>query len=215
MRYLAAAVLLVLACADLAWAGKEFQPPHANEAKTYPAHEAHPEEQVTVAIDPYDTPAKTGIFKVDWQGHGYLPVFFVVTNDGDEPVSLQKMKVEWVTARRTKLQPASDAELARRLSQVKNLSTNTFPVPLPRKNPERGLTKEARQEIDRAQFRALTVAPHSTQSGFLFFDVAGISQPIAGAHVYVEGLQNSQGKELFYFEIPLPPPSSPGISSAN
>jgi hypothetical protein len=47
------------------------------------------------------------------------------------------------------------------------------------------------------------VEPHSTQSGFMFFDVSGISVPLAGAHFYLTGVRNSKGDELMYFEVPL------------
>ena len=45
--------------------------------------------------------------------------------------------------------------------------------------------------------------PHATRGGFLFFDVEGIDDPLAGAHLYVSGLRNSQGQELIFFDIPL------------
>jgi hypothetical protein len=47
------------------------------------------------------------------------------------------------------------------------------------------------------------VEPHATQAGFLFFDVEGISEALAGAHLYLTGLRNSEGGELMFFDIPL------------
>ena len=47
------------------------------------------------------------------------------------------------------------------------------------------------------------VAPHTTQSGFLFFDVENVKQPVAGAHLYLTGVLDGRGNELMYFEIPL------------
>jgi hypothetical protein len=67
-------------------------------------------------------------------------------------------------------------------------------------------------EIESSQFAAKAVEPHTTQSGFLFFDVEGISTPLAGAHIYVTGVNDPQGNELMYFEIAmekyLSPPST-------
>jgi hypothetical protein len=37
----------------------------------------------------------------------------------------------------------------------------------------------------------------------LFFDVSGLSTPLAGAHFYLTGLQNAKGDDLMYFEIPM------------
>ena len=59
------------------------------------------------------------------------------------------------------------------------------------------------EEIQSAQFGARAVEPHTTQSGFLFFDVSGISTPLAGAHFYLTGVRDSNGDELMYFEITL------------
>ena len=50
---------------------------------------------------------------------------------------------------------------------------------------------------------AKAVEPHSTQVGFLFFDVSGISVPLAGAHFYLTGVRDARGNELMYFEVPL------------
>jgi hypothetical protein len=54
-----------------------------------------------------------------------------------------------------------------------------------------------------AIFANVPVTPHSTNSGFLFFDVAGISDPEAGAHLYIYGIKSGT-QELFYFDIPMP-----------
>jgi hypothetical protein len=66
-----------------------------------------------------------------------------------------------------------------------------------------GISQKALDELDAAQFAAKAIEPKSTQSGFLFFDVAGISTPLAGAHLYISGLHDSKGNELMYFEIPM------------
>jgi hypothetical protein len=58
-------------------------------------------------------------------------------------------------------------------------------------------------EIESSQFAAKAVEPHTTQSGFLFFDVGDIAAPLAGAHIYVTGVNDAKGTELFYFDIPL------------
>jgi hypothetical protein len=47
------------------------------------------------------------------------------------------------------------------------------------------------------------VEAHATQAGFLFFDVEGIDDPLAGAHLYISGVRNGQGQELIFFDISL------------
>ena len=60
-----------------------------------------------------------------------------------------------------------------------------------------------RDEIQNAQFAAKAVEPHSTQAGFLFFDIRDISDPLAGAELDITKVHNSQGGELMFFEIPF------------
>ena len=40
-------------------------------------------------------------------------------------------------------------------------------------------------------------------AGFLFYDVNGLQDPLKGAHLYLRMLHSADGKDLFYFEIPL------------
>jgi hypothetical protein len=196
--------LLILVCmtALCLWASKEFVKPAAKPAATYPAHDAHPDEKVTIAADPYDLTEKAQIFSVHWGEEGFLPVFLVITNDGDQPVSLIDMQTEFITTRRDKIPAATNDDLYRRLAHISGGGTSPLPLPIPRK-PKGSLSKKTQDEINEAQFSAKLVEPHSTQAGFVFFDVSGISAPEPGAHIYVTGLRNSKGTELMYFEIAL------------
>src|SRR5256885_11095177 len=85
--------------------GKSFVKPTAKSAINYPAHDFHRDEQAAVAADPYDTPEKAKIFSIDFAAHGFLPVFFVVTNDGNQPISLANMEVKIITGNHSKLTP--------------------------------------------------------------------------------------------------------------
>ena len=46
---------------------------------------------------------------------------------------------------------------------------------------------------------------HSTQSGFLFFDIQDVANPVQGAHLYLYGMRDAGGTELMYFDIPVAP----------
>ena len=59
--------------------------PHAENAATYPSHDAHSDEKVTIAIDLYNTSPKDDIFNTRYVQEGILPVFLVITNDGNKP----------------------------------------------------------------------------------------------------------------------------------
>jgi hypothetical protein len=185
-------------------AAKEFVMPAAQPARTYPAHDDHPMEKVTVAVDPYDVEDKASIFSVNYRNNGYMPVFFVITNDGDQPISLIGMKAQLNTKDRSKLLPSTTDEVVRRLSRpTRNDRQNTLPIPLPKKEVKGGVSRKTWDEIEQAQFGAKAVEPHSTARGFLFFDVADISNPLAGANFYLMGVQDAKGNELMYFEIPM------------
>jgi hypothetical protein len=198
----AAAVAVVALLPLLCLAAKEFVMPQAAPAKSYPAHDQHPLESVAVAVDPYDLAEKTTIFSVHYSEFGFLPIFVVVTNDGNQPVQLAGMKAQLVTVNHTKLSPATEEDISRRLTRP-SASTNRYPIPLPTKKVKGGLSKQAMEEIQNAQFVAKAVEPHSSQSGFLFFDVSDISVPLAGANFYLTGVRDAKGNELMYFEIPL------------
>jgi hypothetical protein len=197
------AAIAAIACVPLlCLAAKEFAMPQAQPAKTYPAHDEHPTERIAVAVDPYDLADKAKIFSVQYSEIGFVPIFVVVTNDGDQPVQLADIKAQLVTVNRAKISPASEDDIGRRLTRP-SASTNRYPIPFPTKKVKGGLSKQAAEEIQNAQFVAKAVEPHSTQSGFLFFDVTGISVPLAGAHFYLTGVRDATGNELMYFEIPL------------
>jgi hypothetical protein len=193
----------VLLCC-LALAAKEFIMPVAQPARTYPARDEHPTEKVVVAVDPYDVEDKASIFTVNYRNYGYLPIFFVITNDGDRPVSLVDMKAQLNTKDRSKLYPANTDDLLRRLSHpTRNDRQNTLPIPLPKKEVKGGVSRKTWDEIEQAQFGAKAVEPHSTVRGFLFFDVQDISNPLAGASFFLTGVQDAKGTEMMYFEIPM------------
>ena len=197
--------LIATLCAALLPAillAKNFVKPEAHPAKSYPAHDNHSDELVAIGADPYDTPEKAKLFTVDYQNNGVLPIFFVVTNDGDQPISIAHMEIKLITANRSKLTPMSSEDIFRRLSNPQARTTPN-PFPIPRKTVKTGISKKQMDEIDSSQFAARAVEPHGTQSGFLFFDVGDISSPLEGATIDVTGVADAKGHELLYFEIPM------------
>jgi hypothetical protein len=181
---------------------KDFVKPAAQPAKSYALHDQHNDESVGAAVDPYDSAEKAQIFNVKWSEEGFLPIFLVVTNDGDQPISLGRMQAQLITAHREKLSAASNDELYRRLAHV-HTGGSPYPIPFPRTKVKGAVGKKALDEMDAAQFSAKAVEPHSTQSGFVFFDVSGIPSPLAGGRFYLTGLRDAKGNELLYFEIPF------------
>jgi hypothetical protein len=202
--HLAAIFGFIAVCCLTALAAKDFVMPTAQPARSYPAHDEHPLEKVTVAVDPYDVEDKASIFSVNYRNNGYVPVFVVITNDGDQPVSLVGMKAQLNTKDRSKLFPSTMDDLLRRLSHPsRNDRQATLPIPLPKKEVKGGVNRKTWDEIEESLFAAKAVEPHSTARGFMFFDVSEISNPLAGASFYLTAVHDANGNELMYFEIPL------------
>ena len=197
-------MIVLLACLSVPLSGKDrtFQMPPLEAAAQYPAHDQHTTERVTVGADPYDTPRKLDTFTLPLRAIRFLPILVVVTNDNDQPVTMLDVHVELVIPHRMKLQPAEEEDLARRMAKIPRAGQgNPLPIPIPRaqKDPRCQL----RDEYSDAIFKAKAVEPHATQGGFFFFDISGISDPLAGASLIVSGLKDNDGKELFYFEVSL------------
>jgi len=204
-RRISLSIVLILACAALLWAAKDFQMPHPNNAKTYPARDEHPKEKVTIAVDPYDMPDKASIFVVKYAEHDLLPLFVVISNDSDQPISLMNMKAQMRFRDRSKGVPASQDDILRRITNIKQHGgelPKSYPLPLPKK-PKGGIPKGALDELDQALFKAKAVEPHGTQAGFMFFDVTDLENPLAGATLYITGVRDNGGNELMYFEVPM------------
>ena len=193
--------LVVVAFVPALLASKNFVKPVPKAAINYPAHDLHRDEKVAIGADPYDTAEKAKIFSIDFANHGLMPIFFVVTNDGDQPVSIANMEITLITANHSKLTPLQSEDLYRRLS---NPQAQTRPNPLPLPHKVKGtLSKKELDELDSSQFAARAVEPHSTQAGFLFFDVGGINSVLRGSNIDITGVADARGNELLYFEIPV------------
>ena len=201
---------IVLAVALTAYAAKQFAMPRALPAAEYPAHDSHPTEKVTVAADPYDSHDKQrDLFVGDYLGHSLLPVFLVITNNGDKPVSLTDIKIELLTRDRAKAPPSNDSDLYRRFTKTKRYEDKStgarkipYPIPLP-KGDQGAVKKELRDEFEASRFFARAVEPHGTQSGFVFFDIGGLDDPARGATLTITGVKDGDGNPLMYFEVSL------------
>jgi hypothetical protein len=196
------ATLLMLPWPYLTGKDKEFSMPNVRPAASYPAHDYHSAEKTTVGLDPYSTSEKSSIFVVPYHELGLLPVLLIITNDGDAPIELSDMKAQLVAGDGTKLSPATEDDVYRRVSHP-NASNTRVPLPFPTKRAKGGVNTKEWSEIQSAQFKAKAVEPRSSQAGFLFFDVSEVSNPLPGARFYLTGVRDSSGNQLMYFEVAL------------
>jgi hypothetical protein len=200
-----AVALAVLLCAFSLWAAKEFVMPRPENANAYPSKDAHTNEKVTAAIDVYNAPPKSNVFITTYAEDDILPVFLVITNDGDQPIALTSLRAELVTGGRGKLESLTNDDVFRRVAHISGSSTSpqrAGPIPLPGNSKNKKAPKQW-QEIQAANFAAEAVEPHTTRAGFLFFDVQNVRQPLQGSHIYLTGIKDASGTELMYFDIPV------------
>ena len=178
-------------------------PPAAKDAATYPAFDAHLDDHVTIAADPFDTATKEKIFRVDYLKYDILPIRVIVTNSGDKPVSLDQVRIHLVPAMGDRVQAAETSDVERRVS-TKDRVGSRIPIGPLSIHHGGGADTKIEQDFGEFEYSALAVEPHTTRAGFLFYDVQGLGkQPLKGAKLLVRRVQDANGKELFYFEIPF------------
>ena len=208
---MAAAVAAAAFSAAALWAYKDFIPPHPGNANSFASKDAHPKEKVTAALDLYNTAPKDQIFITPYAEDKILPVLLVITNDGDQPIAVNNMHAELVTAGRAKLDAMNTDDVFRRVAHIEgdgSVPARVGPIPLSGNKNKKA--QKQYEEILAARFAAEAVEPHTTRSGFLFFDIADVKQPVAGAHLYLTGVRDAGGNELLYFDIPVIPSNSAG-----
>jgi hypothetical protein len=183
----------------------EHTAPPVEPATKFADVEVHDEEKVAIAAEPYDTREKAAIFRVDYLGHGVMPIRLIVTNNSNRPISLRDARIVFITAAGDKI-PAAEPEDVERLMTRKEREGGKIPMPGPIpsiKLKPKASNKEIEEDFNTFEYQALVVEPHTTRAGFLFYDVSGLDRPLEGAKLRVRELRNADGDELFYFEIPF------------
>jgi len=186
-------------------AASDHTPPPVQPATSFAAVEVHDNEKVAVAVEPYDTREKESIFRVDYLGHGVMPVRLIVTNNGDRPISLRDARILFMTAAGDKIQAAEPEDVERLMTKKEREGTKVpMPGPLPSiKLKPKASDKEIEQDFDTFEYQALVVEAHTTRAGFLFYDVSDLDRPLRGAKLHMHKLRDADGNELFYFEVPF------------
>ncbi len=198
------AACLLLGSVLLPWAYAEHAAPPAGVATSYPAFDQHADEQVAIAAEPYNTQDKASIFRFKYLQYAFMPIRIIVTNNGDKPISLLDARINLITAAGDKIPAATPEEVERRIGVKRPDSGYKLPGPLPRIGNKSGSkNKDVEEDFHEFEYAAVAVEAHTTRAGFLFYDVDGLANPLEGAKLNLRMLRNSQGKELFYFEIPL------------
>lgn len=197
------AALVAVFCAPLAQA-REKKAPSAKAANQYPAFDTHPNEQVTIAIDPCDDQRNCDFFRLPYVRHSLIPVRVIITNDSDTALNLDQARMQFISANSDKIPAATLDDINRRLfstNQAKGTKIPLTPITIHHTPVDKKITDD---DADFG-FQGTTVNPHSTVAGYLFYDVKGLDDPpLKDAEVYIKMIHTLDGKkELFAFSIPF------------
>jgi hypothetical protein len=177
--------------------------PPAGTADQYPAFENHAGDHLAIAVDPYDTPKRASIFRVDYLSANIIPIRIIITNEGDTAISLDNARIDFITAAGDKVPAAEPRDAERALDRPAD-PRNKIPIgPIKIGGKGKNLDKKIEQDFSEFQYGAIAVEPHTTRAGFLFYDVSGLTHPLQGALLNLHTIKDADGKELFYFEIPF------------
>jgi hypothetical protein len=183
----------------------DHTPPPLQPATSFAAVEVHDNEKVAIAAEPYDTKEKAELFRVDYLGHGVMPVRLIVTNNGDKPISLRDARILFETPSGERIQAAEPEDVERLMTRKEREGGHIpMPGPLPPiKLKAKASNKDIEQDFNTFEYGALVVEPHTTRAGFLFYDISQLDHPLKGAKLHLHKLRNADGSELYFFEIPF------------
>lgn len=179
--------------------------PPIKPANQYIDFDTHPSEHVTVAIDPCNDPAKCSFFRLPYVQHGFIPVRVIITNDGDTALTLNDVRIQFISAANDTIPAADLDEINRLLFNLKRSMNRPLPLPIPIHIHHAPVDKKITQDDNDFGFQSTTVNPHSTLGGYLFYDVRGVDDPpLKGAQIYVKEIYTLDHKhQLFPFTIPF------------
>jgi hypothetical protein len=194
------AAIGILAATALAASHKA---PPIKPANQYAAFDTHPNEHVTIAIDPCNDPDQCSFFRLPYIQHGFIPVRVIITNDGDTALTLNDVRIQFISAANDKIPAADLDEINRRLFNLKRSMNKPLPLPIPIPIHHAPVDKKITQDDNDFGFQSTTVNPHSTLGGYLFYDVRGLDDPpLKDAQIYVKEIHTLDGKhQLFPFTI--------------
>jgi hypothetical protein len=176
-------------------------------AAEYPLNDPHPQEKVTLAADPCTDEADCPFFRLEYVKHGFLPVRVIVTNDRDEAVILDDVRIQFLPAEGEKEPAATDEDLNRRFFSKRYAEGTKIPI-IPITIHHEPIDKKIVSDGEDFGFQSTTVPPHSTRAGYVFYDTRGIDDPVLKhAELYVKMMHyvdsHAVKHELFAFSLPF------------
>jgi hypothetical protein len=200
------AVTLGLLAAPLQ--AKEKKAPPAKSANQYAAFDTHPNEKLTIAADPCTEPKDCDFFRLPYVQHAFIPIRVIFTNDGDTALSLDDVRIQFISADNEILPAATEDEINRRLFTMKAATGTRIPMPSPIPaitihHPS--VDKKITEDDDDFGFSGTVVNAHSTLAGYLFYDISTVDNPpLKNASLYIKDIHTLDDKKHFFsYTIPF------------
>ena len=206
MRKSVVMALSLLLLAPIAVASDKPRPaPPVKPAKEYPMNDEHPNEHVTLAADPCDDMDQCNFFRNPYNNHGFLPVRVIVTNDRDDALILDDVRIQFLPAEGDKEAAATDEDLNRRLFSNKQAATAHVPI-LGIPYHHEAVDQKILNDDNDFGFQSTVVPAHSTRAGYVFYDTRGIDDPVMkNAQLYIKMIhyddEHAVRHELFAFTL--------------
>ena len=196
MKNVCSALVALLAIISPASALDKEKAFKAGRAETYPAKSE--QGKVVVAVVPFTTAEeiRQAFGKADMQKHNILPVLVVIDNNGSKALRVN-LQSAYITAAGKHLDstPADEIVYLNGVKRPKGPEEIRLPIPT-----RKAKNKLEAWEVTGRAFAVKMIPPGESVSGFVYFQVS--REP--GAKIYLNGFSEAGGKDLFYFEIPLP-----------
>ena len=200
-------LLAALVAVPLSTFAADKKMPPAKPATEYTLFEAHPNEKVTIAAEPCDKPENCVFFRNKYVEHGFLPVRVIITNDGEKPLTLDDVRIQFISEDKDILAAALPEDLQRRLYSRKGAQGRRIPLPFPGASipisKGEQVDKKITQDDQDFGFPSTTVAPRTTSSGYIFYDIRGLDDPaMRHATLYLKEIRwQGETKQLFDFNL--------------
>jgi hypothetical protein len=163
---------------------------------------------ITIAADPYETQdkIKTAFDLKELEKLGIVPVHLIVSNDGEDTISISGQDVNLLDANNRSFEPLPVDDVVRAVVYKGNPRSNRAPspIPLPRGEGRRGDAFEIETDLTNKALKELRVPPKTTLGGFVFFRLPNNRMRLGGYKVYVPEVRNLKTQQnLLFFEIEL------------
>lgn len=181
--------------------------PPVKPAVDYLVNDVHPNEKVTLAVEPCIDRDDCPFFRLPYVSHGFVAIRVIVTNDRDQPLDLEEVRMQFLPDGGGKQPAATDEDLNRRLFSGKQAAGTKLPI-IPITIHHEPVDKKILNDDADFGFVSTIIPAHSTRAGYLFYDTRTIEEPVLKhAELYVKMIHTTDEKgvrqELFAFSLPF------------